>query len=57
MAATVGHAENCSLFIQPGDSYVMTPLQDLLSMWPHVAGGSNQFNRRRGAWPWRCAQE
>ena len=47
MAATDGHAKNYSIFLQPGDSYVMTPLYDILSMWPYFGNGPNQFNRRR----------
>ena len=47
MAATDGHAENYSVFLQPGDSYVMTPLYDILSMWPHCGNGPNRFNRRQ----------
>ena len=47
MAATDGHAKNYSIFLQPGDSYVMTPLYDILSMWPYFGKGPNQFNRRR----------
>ena len=47
MAATDGHAKNCSIFLQPGDSYVMTPLYDVLSMWPYFGKGRNQFNRKR----------
>jgi serine/threonine protein kinase HipA of HipAB toxin-antitoxin module len=33
MAATDGHAKNYSIFLQPGDTYVMTPLYDILSVW------------------------
>ncbi len=47
MAATDGHAKNYSIFLQPGDSYVMTPLYDILSMWPYLGTGRNQFNRRQ----------
>jgi len=47
MAAADGHAKNHSIFLQPGDSYVMTPLYDILSMWPYFGDGPNQFNRRR----------
>ncbi len=47
MAATDGHAKNYSIFLQPGDSYVMTPLYDILSMWPYFGKGTNQFNRKR----------
>ncbi len=47
MAATDGHAKNYSIFLQPGDSYVMTPLYDVLSMWPYFGSGPNRFNRRQ----------
>jgi serine/threonine-protein kinase HipA len=47
MAATDGHAKNYSIFLHAGDSYVMTPLYDILSMWPYFGKGPNQFNRRR----------
>lgn len=47
MAATDGHAKNYSIFLQPGDSYVMTPLYDVLSMWPYFGNGPNRFNRRQ----------
>ena len=46
MAATDGHAKNYSIFLQAGDSYVMTPLYDILSMWPYFGTGRNQFNRK-----------
>jgi serine/threonine-protein kinase HipA len=47
MAATDGHAKNHSIFVQPGDSCVMTPLCDILSIWPQFGKGPNQFNRRK----------
>ena len=47
MAATDGHAKNYSIFLQPGDSYVMTPLYDVLSMWPYFGSGPNRLNRRQ----------
>jgi serine/threonine-protein kinase HipA len=47
LAATDGHAKNYSIFLQPGDAYVMTPLYDILSMWPYFGKGSNQFSRRQ----------
>ena len=47
MAATDGHAKNYSIFLQPGDSYVMTPLYDVLSMWPYFGTSPNRFNRRQ----------
>ena len=47
MAATDGHAKNYSIFLQPGGSYVMTPLYDILSMWPYFGDGPNQFKRKK----------
>ena len=47
MAATDGHAKNYSIFMQPADSYVMTPLYDILSMWPYFGAGPNSFDRRQ----------
>jgi serine/threonine-protein kinase HipA len=49
MAATDGHAKNYSIFLQPGDSYVMTPLYDVLSMWPYFGASPKRFNRRHAA--------
>lgn len=48
LAATDGHAKNFSIFLQPGDAYEMTPLYDVLSMYPYYGTGPNQFN------PWRA---
>lgn len=47
MAATDGHAKNYSLFLQPGDAYITTPLYDVLSIFPYVGPGPNQFNWRQ----------
>jgi serine/threonine-protein kinase HipA len=47
MAATDGHAKNGSIFLQPGDNYVMTPLYDILSMWPYFGTGPDRLNRRQ----------
>ena len=49
MVATDGHAKNYSIFLQPGDRYVMTPLYDILSMWPYFGNGPDRFNRRQAA--------
>jgi serine/threonine-protein kinase HipA len=46
MAATDGHAKNYSIFLGQGDNYTMTPLYDILSMWPYIGDGPNQFRRR-----------
>lgn len=47
LAATDGHAKNYSIFLRTGDSYVMTPLYDILSMWPYFGEGVNQFRRKK----------
>ncbi len=47
LGATDGHAKNFSIFLQPGDSYVTTPLYDILSMWPYVGDGPHQFRRKK----------
>lgn len=46
MAATDGHAKNYSIFLRQGGAYDMTPLYDVLSMWPYVGGGRNQLPKR-----------
>ncbi|RXZ33999.1 type II toxin-antitoxin system HipA family toxin [Oxalobacteraceae bacterium CAVE-383] len=46
LAATDGHAKNFSIFQQFGDAYEMTPLYDILSMYPYFGSGPNQFNQR-----------
>lgn len=47
LAAPDGHAKNFSLYLQRGDAYEMTPLYDILSMWPYFGEGNNQFNWRK----------
>lgn len=47
LAATDGHAKNYSIYLHPGDRYEMTPLYDILSMWPYYGDGNNQFKRRK----------
>jgi serine/threonine-protein kinase HipA len=47
MAATDGHAKNFSIFLERGDAYGMTPLYDVLSMWPYFGKGNNQFDQRK----------
>ena len=46
MGATDGHAKNHSIFLQRGDTYITTPLHDVLSIFPYVGDGSNQFRWR-----------
>lgn len=45
LAATDGHAKNFSLFIQPEGKYQLTPLYDILSVYP-VMGGKG-LNKRK----------
>ncbi len=47
MAATDGHAKNFSIFLLRGDAYAITPLYDVLSMWPYIGEGPNQFRWRK----------
>lgn len=46
MAATDGHAKNFSIFLHRGTRYGMTPLYDVLSMWPYFGDRSNGFRRQ-----------
>ncbi|MDR6534477.1 serine/threonine-protein kinase HipA [Variovorax soli] len=46
LAATDGHAKNYSIFLGQGDVYAMTPLYDVISVWPYVGEGANQFRWR-----------
>lgn len=41
LAATDGHAKNFSIFLHRGGEYRMTPLYDVLSMWPIIGNGPN----------------
>lgn len=47
LAATDGHAKNFSIFLKQGDAYTMTPLYDVISMWPYYGPGPNQFQRHK----------
>jgi serine/threonine-protein kinase HipA len=47
LAATDGHAKNFSLHLHAGGRYEMTPLYDVLSMWPYFGNGPNQFRARQ----------
>lgn len=47
LTAPDGHAKNFSIYLQRGDAYEMTPLYDILSMWPYFGDGNNQFKRRK----------
>ncbi len=46
MAASDGHAKNYSLFLRSQDAYTMTPLYDVISVWPYIGDGANQFRWR-----------
>lgn len=47
MAATDGHAKNFSIFLERGGGFHMTPLYDVLSVWPIMGNGPNQVSFRR----------
>ncbi|OWY30071.1 toxin HipA [Herbaspirillum robiniae] len=47
LAATDGHAKNFSLHLHAGGRYEMTPLYDVISMWPYFGNGANQFRARQ----------
>ena len=47
LAATDGHAKNFSIFHERGGTYRMTPLYDVLSIWPIIGDGANQVTFRR----------
>jgi serine/threonine-protein kinase HipA len=49
LAATDGHAKNFSVFLLPHGRYRMTPLYDVISVWPVVGEPANQV-------PWRAAK-
>ena len=46
MAAPDGHAKNFSIFLRQGNAYEMTPLYDVLSVWPYVGKGRGQLHLR-----------
>ncbi|MCE5232512.1 MAG: type II toxin-antitoxin system HipA family toxin [Mizugakiibacter sp.] len=43
LAATDGHAKNFSLHLLPGGAYRLTPLYDILSLWPILGSGARQI--------------
>jgi len=49
LAATDGHAKNFSLFVLPEGRYRMTPLYDVISLWPVIGKGPNHV-------PWPSAK-
>jgi serine/threonine-protein kinase HipA len=46
MAASDGHAKNYSLFLRSRDTYAMTPLYDVISVWPYIGNAANPFRWR-----------
>jgi serine/threonine-protein kinase HipA len=46
LAACDGHAKNFSIFRRPGDSYVLTPLYDIISYWPYIGSGASRLDLR-----------
>lgn len=49
LAATDGHAKNFSVFLLPDGRYRMTPLYDVISLWPVIGKGPNHV-------PWPSAK-
>lgn len=47
MGATDGHAKNYSVFLEPGDSFVTTPLYDVISAFPYIGDAGNKIRWRR----------
>jgi serine/threonine-protein kinase HipA len=45
LAAPDGHAKNFSLRVLPQGRYAMTPLYDVMSIWPVQGRGANQYSR------------
>ena len=47
MAAPDGHAKNFSIHLLPAGRYALTPLYDVMSIWPVEGGGANQYSLHR----------
>lgn len=47
LAATDGHAKNFSIHLLPQGRYRLTPLYDVLSVWPIVGGAPNQLDYKK----------
>ena len=45
LGAPDGHAKNFSIALLPQGRYRMTPLYDVMSIWPVEGSGPNQFSR------------
>jgi len=44
MAAPDGHAKNFSIHLLPAGRYALSPLYDVMSIWPIEGGGANQYS-------------
>jgi serine/threonine-protein kinase HipA len=47
LRAIDGHAKNFSLFLNPGGRFQLTPLYDVLSVWPVIGRGSGQWPQQK----------
>lgn len=47
MAAPDGHAKNYSIFLRRGTTYEMTPLYDILSIWPYMGTAAGKLSRHK----------
>jgi serine/threonine-protein kinase HipA len=47
LAAPDGHAKNFSIHLLPQGRYALTPLYDVMSIWPVEGKGANQFSRHQ----------
>lgn len=47
LAAPDGHAKNFSIRLLPEGRYALTPLYDVMSIWPVEGNGPNQFSRHK----------
>jgi serine/threonine-protein kinase HipA len=47
MGAPDGHAKNFSVFLREGGLYELTPLYDVLSVWPYAGGRAGQLHERQ----------
>lgn len=47
LAAPDGHAKNFSIFLEPNETYRLTPLYDVLSAWPVIGEGPNKLQWKK----------
>ena len=47
LAAPDGHAKNFSIRLLPEGRYLLTPLYDVMSLWPVEGDGASQFSRHK----------